>query len=106
MEGKPAIKMNQPSVLPEEGLTSITFKRWRTWVITYLDQDLDFGQFLSGGRYETWASSNSTPRGFKGRITTLFVKDANSPVHLLDDDVTARQAESLAIKDDPSMVDG
>ena len=106
MEGKPAIKMNQPSVLPEEGLTSITFKRWRTWVITYLDQDLDFGQFLSGGRYETWASSNSTPRGFKGRITTLFVKDANSPVHLLDDDVTARQVESLAIKDDPSMVDG
>ena len=106
MAGRPAIKMNQPFNLPEEGLTSIAFKRWVTWVINYLDQDLDFGQFLSGGRYETWASSNSTPRGFKGRITTLFVKDATSPAHLLNDDVTDGQAEAVAIKEDPSMVGG
>ena len=106
MESRPAIKMNQPTVLPEDGLTSIAYKRWRTWVITFLDQDLDFGQFLAGGRYETWASSNSTPRGFKGRITTLFVKDANSPAHLRNDAVTDGQVEALAIKDDPSLVNG
>ena len=104
--GRPAIKMNQPWVLPEEGVTSIAFKRWRTWLITYLDQDIDFGQFLSGERYETWNAASSTPRGCKGRITTLFVVDANSPPHLRDDDFKDGQLEAAAIKIDPSMLGG
>ena len=103
---RPAIKMNQPWVLPEEGLTSIAFKRWRTWAINYLDQDTDFGQFLSGERYETWNASSSTPRGCKGRITTLFATDEDSPPHLRGDDFKDGQVEAAAIKIDPSMVGG
>ena len=106
MAGRPAIRMNQPWVLPAEGLTSISFKRWRTWVINYLDQDLDFGQFLSGERYETWTSAGSSPRGCKGRITELFVKDADSPPHLRDDDFKDAQVEAEAIKEDPRMEHG
>ena len=104
--GRPSIKMNQPWVLPEEGLTSIGFKRWRTWLINYLDQDLEFGQFLTGERYETWEAANSSPRGLKGRITNLFVKDADSPPHLRGDDFKDEQVEASAIKIDPSMVGG
>ena len=104
--GRYTTKLNQPWVLPEEGLTSIGFKRWRTWLINYLDQDLDFGQFLTGERYEKWESANSTPRGCKGRITTLFATDAASAPHLRGDDVKDEQVEASAIKVDPSVVDG
>lgn len=108
MEGfsKASLKMNQPGILPTTGLTSIAFKRWPTWVINYLDQDLDFGQFLEDGRYPTWAAASSSPRGKNARIVTLFARTADSPVHHRGDDVTDAQAEAVAIKTDPTVVAG
>ena len=75
-------------------------------MINFLDQDLDNGQFLSDGRYATWAAASSSPRGSRGMITVLFKKNAESPAHLRDDDVTDAQAEAVAIKNDPGMVGG
>ena len=75
-------------------------------MINFLDQDLDNGQFLSDSRYATWAAASSSPRGSRGMITVLFKKNAESPAHLRDDDVTDAQAEAVAIKNDPGMVGG
>ena len=103
----PTLKINQPSRL-EETFTSHEFKPWWGILHSYLDQDPANEQFLPGGRYETWTAASSSPRGIKGRVTALFVREeASSPEHHLSDtDFTAAQVKAVAIKDDPTIVGG
>ena len=103
----PTLKINQPSRL-EETFTSLEFKPWWGILHSYLDQDPANEQFLPGGRYETWTAASSSPRGIKGRVTALFVRDeASSPEHHISDtDFTAAQVKAVAIKEDPTVVDG
>ena len=49
MEMKTTIKLNQPKELPATGLTTVQFKPWKNHVITFLMQDPDNQEFLSGG---------------------------------------------------------
>ena len=97
-EGRISIRVKQPRTLEPEGETSAKFKTWRTSVINFMGQDLDMDQFLPGGRYCTWIAANSSARGDKGRLTTLFVKQA---VHGDDydcDTVTVPQMKAAATK--------
>ena len=99
------LKMNQPRPL-EATCKSSDFKPWWGLLTSFLDQDLSHEQFLPGGRYESWNSSTSSPRGTRGRLTTLFVRQATSPEHLIaDDEFTVAQVRSVAIKEDPTVVD-
>ena len=70
------LRVKQPRVLEQEGETSSRFKNWTTSVLSFFGQDSDFEQFLPGGRYSAWTAANSSARGDKGRLTTLFVKTA------------------------------
>ena len=47
--GRATYKLTQPDKLPESGFTSAKFKPWQTYVLTFLEQDEDSEQFLSGG---------------------------------------------------------
>ena len=71
------LKMNQPRPL-EATCKSSDFKPWWGLLTSFFDQDLSHEQFLPGGRYESWNSSTSSPRGSRGRLTTLFVREASS----------------------------
>ena len=102
----PTLKINQPTRL-EESITSAEFKPWWGILLSYLDQDPANEQFLPGGRYENWTAASSSPRGMKGRVTALFVREAASPEHhLTDTDCTTAQIKAVAVKDDPTVVNG
>ena len=97
-EGRISLRVKQPRTLDPEGETSARFKTWRTSVNNYLGQDMDMDQFLEGGRYSTWIASNSSARGERGRITTLFVKQAEHGDDYDCDSVTDSQVRAAAVK--------
>ena len=100
--GRATYKLTQPDKLPESGFTSAKFKPWQTYVLTFLEQDEDSEQFLSGGRYERWAAASSTVRGARGRITELFEKPAADPNDdNFDDRVTEADVKADANRRDP-----
>ena len=97
-EGRISIRVKQPRTLEAEGETSAKFKNWRTSVLNFLGQDLDMDQFLPGGRYVNWTAANSSERGEKGRLTVLFVKQAQHGDDYDCDRVTDAQVKSAATK--------
>ena len=102
-----SIKLTSPNVLPEQGLTSAKFKPWKLWVFNFLDQDMDNEQFLTGGRYATWTAATASPRGAKGRISTLFAHvEGTSPSHHRDDTITEDDVKAEINKRDPTVVEG
>ena len=61
-------------------------------------------QFLPGGRYENWTAKSATPRGIRGRLTTLFVRGDDSPEHHKSDvDFTVAEVRAVALKNDPTI---
>ena len=97
-EGRISIRVKQPRTLDAEGETSAKFKNWRTSVLNFMGQDLDMDQFLPGGRYSTWIAANSSERGERGRLTTLFVKQGHHGDDYDCDTVTVNQLKAAATK--------
>ena len=97
-EGRIALRVKQPRTLEPEGETSAKFKTWRTAVLNFLGQDMDMDQFLPGGRYSTWIAANSSARGDKGRLTSLFEKQAHHGDDYDCDKVTVAQVKAAAVK--------
>ena len=95
-EGRIALRVKQPRTLEPEGETSAKFKTWRTAVLNFLGQDMDMDQFLPGGRYSTWIAANSSARGDKGRLTSLFEKQAHHGDDYDCDKVTVAQVKAAA----------
>ena len=74
MEMKTTIKLNQPKELPATGLSTVQFKPWKNHVITFLMQDPDNQEFLSGGMYEEWIAASDNPDKTGERISLVQVK--------------------------------
>ena len=74
MEMKTTIKLNQPKELPATGLSTVQFKPWKNHVITFLMQDPDNQEFLSGGMYEEWIAASDIPDKTGERISLVQVK--------------------------------
>ena len=71
METKTTIKLNQPTELPSEGLTTVQVKPWKNHVINFLMQDSYNKLFLPGGLYQTWTAASLSPIQASGRITNI-----------------------------------
>ena len=71
---KTTIKLNQPKELPATGLSTVQFKPWKNHVITFLMQDPDNQEFLSGGMYEEWIAASDIPDKTGERISLVQVK--------------------------------
>ena len=99
----PTLKINQPDKL-DENCRNEEFKPWWNQVLSYLDQDENMEQFLPGGRYENWTAKSATPRGIRGRLTTLFEREDDSPEHHKSDvDFTVAEVRAVALKNDPTI---
>ena len=59
------LKLNQPKVLEESGVTSVSFKPWRNHVLNFLKQDDANFNFLPGedGSYKEWTAAAESPGG-------------------------------------------
>ena len=68
---KTTIKLNQPKELPATGLSTVQFKPWKNHVITFLMQDPDNQEFLSGGMYEEWIAASDIPDKTGERISLV-----------------------------------
>ena len=75
------IKLNQPKELPASGLTTVQFKPWKNHVITFLMQDPDNQEFLTGGMYEEWIAAADNPDKTGERITLIQVKTEDMTMH-------------------------
>ena len=68
------IKIRLPEKLPSEGLTQVRFKIWKSMVITYLSQSVDYQRFLPGGAYENWLAADENEH----RIESLDDNDKDA----------------------------
>lgn len=100
--GRATYKLTQPDKLPESGYTSAKFKIWKTYALTFLEQDEDSEQFLPGGRYSSWTAASSNERGARGRITALFDKPENDQNEdNFDDRITDADVRAEANRKEP-----
>ena len=112
-EGRISLRVKQPRTLEADGETSAKFKTWVTSVVNYIGQDMDMDQFLPGGRYHEWTAANSSARGEKGRLTTLFEKQAihgdDYDCDLVTDDqvriAATKQGDNYANMDEEARAD-
>jgi hypothetical protein len=81
MEIKTTIKLNQPKELPANGLTTVQFKPWKNHITTYLMQDPDNQEFLTGGMYEEWIAASDNPDKTGERISIVQVKTEDMTMH-------------------------
>ena len=65
------VKVQPPAKLPPTGLTPVTLKAWKSGLVVYLKQSVEYRRFLPGGIYATWTAAENNAH----RITILKDSD-------------------------------